>query len=143
VGEAWIVDPLFAKRGKAHDLVFARVDLEAGVVGESRVKQPEGMREMQLLFDLEPVAASDGDRRRRPFADAVDGEHEGLLERRGKESAGGMTVVMLCEQQPLAHVVVGARLPELLDEQVLQKQLLVDPELDRLTEGRARTGAEG
>jgi hypothetical protein len=134
--EDHILEPRVAVRCKAHDLVFARVDLEARVIGESRVKQPERMREMQLLFDLEPVAASDGDRRRRPFADAVDGEHESFLERRGKESARGMTVVMLGEQQPLAHVVAGACLPELLDEQVLQKQFLLDPERHRLAEGR-------
>src|SRR5260370_7820815 len=54
-----------------------------------------------------------------------------------------MTVVMLGEQQPLAHVVVGACLPELLDEPVLLKQLLLDPERHRLAERREPPRREG
>ncbi len=35
--------------GQAHQLVFAAVDLEAAVIGESRVEQPERMRELEMV----------------------------------------------------------------------------------------------
>ena len=57
---------------QAHDLVLAGVDLEAGVVGERRIEQPERVREVDLLQHLELVALAPGRatsspiRRRRP-----------------------------------------------------------------------------
>ena len=57
-----------------HHLVFAGVDLEAGVIGERRIEQPERMGKVDLLEDLEPVAlgrsqpTSSPIRRRRPWS---------------------------------------------------------------------------
>ena len=44
---------------EAHHLVLARIDLEAGVVGESRIEQAERMRKVDLACQLERVAAAD------------------------------------------------------------------------------------
>ena len=58
---------------ESHHLVFARIDLEAGVVGERRIEQPERMREVQLLAHLQMIAAPEArrtwspTRRRRPW----------------------------------------------------------------------------
>ena len=88
-----------------HHLVFAGVDLEAGVIGRGRIQQAERMRKMDLLEDLEPVAVADRRRRRRPFADAVHGQHGGVLERRGIEGRRRVAQMMLAEQQ-LADVEI-------------------------------------
>ena len=42
-----------------HQLVFARIDLEAGVVGEGGVEQTQAVREMDLLVDREVLAIAD------------------------------------------------------------------------------------
>jgi hypothetical protein len=70
-----------AVRRQAHHFVFARIDLEPGVVGEGRVQEAERVRKMQLFQHLQPMAITEADARGRPFADAVDGEDRGLLER--------------------------------------------------------------
>ena len=44
------------------------------------------MGEMDLLVDRECIAAAERQRGGRPFADAVHGEHGGLLEGRGKKA---------------------------------------------------------
>ena len=67
---------------EAHHLVLARIDLEAGVVGEGRVEQAERVREVDLLQHLELVALAEAERRGRPLADAVHAEDRGLLEGR-------------------------------------------------------------
>ena len=36
---------------ESHDLVFAGIDLEAGVIGESRIEQAERMRKVDFLLD--------------------------------------------------------------------------------------------
>ena len=61
-------------RRQAHELVLAAVHGESGVVREGRVEQSNGVRELHLLqyLDLFPAAVSN--RRRGPFADAVNGE---------------------------------------------------------------------
>ena len=83
-----------------HHLVFAGIDLEAGVVGGGRIQQAERMREMNFLKDLQLAAVADRGRGRRPFADAVHGQHRRALERRGVERRGGMAEMMLAEQEP-------------------------------------------
>ncbi len=85
--------------GEPHHLVFARVDLEAGVVGEGGIEQPERVGEVDLADDLQSVAFAQRQRRRRPFAHAVHRQHRRALERRGEEGAGGMAQVVLGEQQ--------------------------------------------
>ena len=69
-----------------HHLVLAGVDLEAGVIGERRIEQAERMRKVDLLEDLQAVAVADRRRGRRPFADAVHGQHRRVLEGRRKEA---------------------------------------------------------
>src|SRR5581483_12086978 len=66
-----------AVRRKSHDLVFARVDLEPGVVRECRVQQAQRMWKGQVGKQLELVAASDAVARRGPLADTVHGQHRG------------------------------------------------------------------
>ena len=82
-----------------HHLVFARVDLEAGVVGEGGIEQTERVREVDLADHLQAVAVSQRQRRRGPFADTVHRQHGRALERRREEGAGGMAQVVLGEQQ--------------------------------------------
>ncbi len=96
-----LVDILGLAIGRqAHQFVFARIHLEAGVVGKRRIQQAERMREVDFLEDFQRVAAPDGQRGGGPFADAVHGQHGGLLEGRGEEGAGGMAQVVLGEAQP-------------------------------------------
>ena len=83
-----------------HHLVFAGVDLEAGVVGEGRIEQPERMREVQSpCASRDRLPRPNADRRGRPLADAVHREDHRLVERRRKERAGRVALVMLGEQQ--------------------------------------------
>ena len=73
--------------GQAHQLVFAAVDLEAAVIGERRVEQAQGMREIaddasaSSLLPA-PVPKAGG----APFADAVQGEDGRFLEGLGKKA---------------------------------------------------------
>ena len=46
----------FAIGREPHHLVLAGVDLEAGVIGERRIEQPQRMGKMNLLKDVEAIA---------------------------------------------------------------------------------------
>ena len=96
---------------KPHQLVLAGIDLEAGIVGEGGVEQAEAVREMDLLVDLEVFSIADGGRRGGPFADAVEGEDGGLVERRRIERGGGVAQMMLAEGQALRPSRNRARSP--------------------------------
>ena len=48
-----------AERGKAHQLVFPGVDLEARMVGERGIEHAQRMREMHLAVDGKGVAPAD------------------------------------------------------------------------------------
>ena len=98
--------------GQAHELVFAGVDLEAGVVGEGRVEQAERVREPELVRQLDPVAPADAEAGGRPLADAVEREDRRLLERRREERAGGVRLVVLGEDEALG--VLAARAPAVI-----------------------------
>ena len=120
---------------EAHHLVFARVDLEPGVVGEGRVQQPERMREVNFLCDRERIAGSRRKRRRRPFADAVHRQDRRVLVGRGKKRRRRVTDVMLGEQDFSRldlHAVeyVGQRVAD----QRFLKQLVLDPHRHRRRE---------
>ena len=88
-----------AVRGETHDLVLARVDLEAGVVREGRVEETERVGPVDLLEDLDIVAPADADRGRGPLADAVHRQERRFLERRRKERARRVRLVVLGIQQ--------------------------------------------
>ena len=77
--------------GEAHELVLAGIHLEAGVVGERRIEQPERMREVQLLDDRQLVAVPDRRGGGAPFADPVHGQHRarpGTARRRRRSPRG-------------------------------------------------------
>ena len=133
--EDLVLVPGLAVRGEPHHLVFARVDLEAGVVGESGVQEAERVREMDLLLDFQAVAPADRRRGRRPLAHAVHGEHDGLVKRRREKRARRMAQVVLAEEQLFVPPAAARYLPQLLHEQVFQKQLLPQPQRDRHAEG--------
>src|SRR5262245_36062535 len=59
------------------------------------------MRKVHLVSELDGVAAASPEASRRPFADAVERENGGFLERRRKERARRVRFVMRCEDQPL------------------------------------------
>ena len=120
-----------AIRRQPHHLVFARVHLEARVVGECRIQQSQGMGKVDFALDFELIAAADRQRRCCPFADAVEGQHRGGCERRGKERARRVTHVVLAEQQFRRPVLVWVEQPQLLFQQAFQEQFLVQPDRKR------------
>ena len=61
--------------------------------------------------EVDLVVAADAVRRRRPFADAVDGEDSRFSERRRVEGAGGVGDVVAHALHALARARVGARKP--------------------------------
>ncbi len=81
------------------------------------------MRKAELLEELDPVAAAARDARRRPLADAVEGEDRRLLEGRGEEGAGRVGLVVLGED--VAALVVAA---EAAVELARRVELLLQPE---------------
>jgi hypothetical protein len=83
----------------AHELVLALVDLEPAVGGERGVEEAERVGEADLLQDLDLVPAPDADRRRRPFARAVDGQDRRVLEGRRVEARGRVADVVLGEEE--------------------------------------------
>src|SRR5205085_10633014 len=97
-----------AIRRQAHELVFAVVHLEAAIVGERGVEQSQRVRKIDAVRELDLVSFADAERRRAPFADAVEREDGGLVERAWKEGAGRMTLMMLGEENRrlrFAHLV--------------------------------------
>jgi len=120
----------FAVRREAHELVLAGVHLEAGEVGEGRVEEAQGVREGDLLHQLERIPFADADRRRRPLADAVESEHRGLLERGRVEGARRVRLVMLGEED-VRRLGEAAALQRLVDVR-RNPQLLAQPDRDRL-----------
>ena len=104
---------------EAHQLVLARVHLEAGEVGEGGVQQADRMREADLVRQLDAVAPPGPERGGGPLADAVHREDGGFVERGRKERARRVRLVVLGEDdlplvassEPLRD---GARQVELL-----------------------------
>ena len=124
--------------GEAHHLVLGAVDLEAEVVGEGAVEEPQAVREADLLEHRDVGALADAVGRRRPLADAVHGEDRRLLEGGGQEARGGVAHVVLGEED---RPLVGL---ELLADDRGHPELLVEPHRHRLAEGGegAREGGD-
>ncbi len=119
--------------GRPHDLVLRRVHLEAEVVGERAVEQPEGMGEPDLLEEIELVPLSRPVTRRRPLSHAVDREDRRFPEGAHEETARGVRLVVLDEEDlPLEREVP-------LDV-VTGPEFLGQPDRDRLAEGGERPG---
>ena len=95
---------------EAHQLVFAAVDLEAAVVGERGIEQPERVRKLQLLRQLDLVAAPDAQRRRAPLADAVERQDGRFVERAREKRARRVALVVIGEdERRLARLGRGPR----------------------------------
>ena len=88
----------FAIRGQAHQLVFARVDLESSEIRKRRIEQPQRVRETQLLEKLYAVSVAASHRAGRPLAHPVQGQNGRLLKRRRIEGARRMRLVMFREK---------------------------------------------
>src|SRR5690606_38018198 len=88
-----------AVRREAHQLVLARIDLEAGVISESRIQQPEGMRKIDLPERLQLAPVTEPCGRRRPFPDAVHAEDGRGLERARVERRSRMRLMVRREEQ--------------------------------------------
>jgi len=89
-------------RRHPHHLVLPVVDPEAEVAGEGAVEEAEGVGEVDLVREFDPVAPPDAVRGGVPLADAVDREDRRLLER-GAEETGRRVgeVVVGVEDLPL------------------------------------------
>ena len=136
-------------RRQAHQLVLARVDLESAVVGKGAIEQPEGVRVADLLEQFDVAAATMAESTGGPFADAVDGQDRGLVERRGIEATGGVRQVVLRDEQtrPQAeNLFQVVREPCLdaqeraagFDELILAPGRLAHHALDHAVEGQQR-----
>src|SRR5437879_5619913 len=84
---------------KPHQLVLAAVDLEAAMVREGRVEEPERMRKLEMLSHFELVAASDAPSCRGPLADPVERQYGGFVKWAREERAGSVALVVVHEQQ--------------------------------------------
>ncbi len=122
-----------AVRRKPHQLVLPGIDPEPEIVGEGGVQEPEAVREMNFLEHVDRVAVPHAHHGGAPFADAVDGEHQSVVERGGVERAGGMRVMVLGEQQPLA-IECGIDRLQRFDQHLLLEQLFAEPDRHRLDE---------
>ena len=87
-----------AIRRQSHDLVFAGVDLEAGVIGKRGIQQTNRMRKVDLAGDVQSIAVTDTGRGCRPFADPVERQNGGFLERRRKERRSSVALMVVGEQ---------------------------------------------
>ncbi len=120
-----------------HDLVLGAVDLEAQVVGEGAVEEPQAVGEADLLEQLDVRAPAHAVGGGGPLPDAVDGQDRRLLVRGRKEGGGRMAHVVLgVEDRP------GVGL-ELLADRRGHPQLLVEPDRHGLAERVERAGEGG
>ena len=101
-----LVDGLAVRR-QAHQLVLAAVDLEAAVVGDGGIQQPQRMRKLNLTRQLDAIAAADAEGRGAPFADAIQRQNRRLLERAREEGAGGVAFVMVGENDRRLDAVIA------------------------------------
>jgi hypothetical protein len=84
------------------------------------------MRKMDFLEYFEAMAVADRRRSRRPFADAVHGQHRRMLERGGIKRRGRVAQMMLAKQQPVLVEITGV-FCKFIAQQVFLKQLLAQP----------------
>ena len=107
---------------QTHHLVLARVHLEARVVRERGVQQPERIGPVQLFEQGDIVAASYAHGGGGPLPNAVHGENRGLFEGRRKKRTCRMRLVVLgVPDFPLVSSQCPADVP-------LHKELLLHPQ---------------
>src|SRR6185312_2081058 len=78
-------EPRFAVGGQAHDLVLIRKRLEPEMPGDECIKKTERMRQRDLQYSLEFVAATHVNGGAGIFTAAVDDDDEGLFESGAEE----------------------------------------------------------
>ena len=117
-----------------HQLVLAGIDLESGIIGESRIEQAQAVGKVDLPLHLQRIAAAHPDGCRRPFADPVHRQDQGVLERRGEEGRGGMAQMVLGEEELALPVEILLDLLQMILQQRFLEQLLPQPERNRHAE---------
>ncbi len=80
---------------EAHDFVFVAVMREADELGDGGIKNPERVREVDPLIDLDPAATAPPQRGAGKIAKAIDREAGGFLETGEEDGGGEMRQVML------------------------------------------------
>ena len=88
----------FAVGSQSHQLVFTGIDPESGKIGKCGVEQPQRIREMELLEQINLVAFANAIAGRGPFSHPVHGQDGSGLKGRGIEGRGRMGLVMFREQ---------------------------------------------
>src|SRR5262249_32283171 len=83
---------------------------------------------MDLLPQVDLMLPADPDARGSPFSDTVHRQDQRFLERRRIESARGVALMVLGEQQLSLPIKVGCLRHEPLAKQVLLEQFLLDPQ---------------
>src|SRR5687767_9924009 len=80
------------------------------------------MRKLQVLSQLDLVAAAHAPGGRAPFANAIQGEDGGLGKGAGKERARRMTFVMIRKQEPTLELPIHA-----VSDIAAREQLVLEP----------------
>ena len=116
------------RRGRAHELVFAGIDLESCVIRKCGIEQAQGVGEMDLLMTVNSLSVRcERCRAHSPTPSIVRMARS--LERRWIESAGSVTQMMLAEKQSAVPITV--QLVELFHQHSFQEQLLPQPKRNR------------
>ena len=134
-----------------HQLVFARIHLEAAVIGEGGIKQPQRMREADLPQRCEPAPLPQPGRSGGPFPHPIHAEHGRFLKGAGVEGGAGVGKVVLREEQLRQAAAVGlgaafrrrhrgGELLEFLADLGLEEELFLQPHLHRSHEGASPPG---
>src|SRR5262245_14053959 len=95
------------------------------------------MRKLKMVLQLERVAAADAPGRGGPLANAIERENGGLLERARKECAGGVTLVMIHEEERCARLRRKAAA-----DHSAHHEFLAQPDWHRHHEAADSTGRE-
>ena len=122
-----------------HELVLAVVHPKATVGGERRIQQPQAVREVQAAVQGQRTPAAHAQARGLPLPHAVQAQHQGLVEVRRVEGAGGVGVVVVGELDPARE----AQSPELALQVLSQEQPLPQPQGSRRREGPEAPRREG
>src|ERR1035441_8526585 len=96
------------------------------------------MRELELLPQAQLVALALAERRRAPLAHAVDGEDCSRLEGAREEGAGGVALVVVCEDESRL-----ARDVEALAQRPAHVKLILEPQRHREAEAPETRGRVG
>ena len=85
------------------------------------------MRKVKLLEHREFVTPAKGDRRRRPFADAVHSKDRSLGKAGRKECRRRMALVMFAEKEFFVPGKLFGEFPQFIAQQLLLEQFFAQP----------------